>query len=185
MASRKEAMDVDLSTSKPSTSLDLMKLIDNANRVTTVPETDQWTIRGWPKGLAMFHKNNCQCCNEYVVHTVRACKDEGMHLPQQAIGNAVTTAWPELMRDLKRISEERTMDDYKALEDDIAQLTTRLDSSQSALASERNRVERQNDIIRELKDEIERLKHPRSTMSTTTSSTRPGAQASGSAWPSS
>jgi hypothetical protein len=64
MTSRKEAMDVDPSTSQPSTSSDLMKLIDNANRVTTVPETEKWTIRGWPKGLAMFHKNNCQCCNE-------------------------------------------------------------------------------------------------------------------------
>jgi hypothetical protein len=164
-------MDVDPLTSKPSTSSDLMKLIDDANRVTTVPETDQWTIRGSPKGLAMFHRNNCQCCNEYIAHTVCACNDEGMHLPQQAIGNAVTTAWPELMRDLKRIAEERTLDDYKALEHDVARLTTRLDSSQSALASERNRVERRNDTIRELKDEIERLKRPQSTMSTTMLST--------------
>jgi hypothetical protein len=61
---KKEAMDIDSSMSKPSTSSDLMKLIDDANRVTTVPEAEQWTIRGWPKGLAMFHKNNCQCCNK-------------------------------------------------------------------------------------------------------------------------
>jgi ubiquinone biosynthesis protein UbiJ len=94
-----------------------------------------------------------------------------MYLPRQAIGNAVTTAWPELMRDLERIAEERTLDDYKALEDDVARLTTRLESSQSALASERSRVERRNETIRDLKDEIERLKHPQSTMSTTTSLT--------------
>jgi hypothetical protein len=144
-----------------------MKLIDDTNRVTTVPEAEQWTIRGWPKGLAMFHKNNCQCCNEYIAHTIRACKDEGMHLPRQAIGDVVTTAWPELMRDLKRIAKERTLDDYKALKDDIARLTTRLESSQSALASERSRIELRNEMIRDLKDEIEVLKHPQSTMSTT------------------
>jgi hypothetical protein len=63
-------MDVDLSTCKPSTSSDLMKLIDDANHVTTVLEAEQWTIRGWPKGMAMFHKNNCQCCNKYIAHTV-------------------------------------------------------------------------------------------------------------------
>jgi hypothetical protein len=129
----------------------------------------------------MFHKNNCQCCNEYVAHTVRACKGEGVYLPRQEIGNAVTTAWPELMRDLERIAEARAEDDYKALKDDVA----RLESSQSALASERNRVERRSNTIRELKDEIERLKRPQSTMSTTWSSTRPGAQALGSAGPSS
>jgi ubiquinone biosynthesis protein UbiJ len=90
-----------------------------------------------------------------------------MHLPRQAIGDAVTTAWPELMRDLKRIAEERTLDDYKALEDDVARLTTRLESLQSALARERSRIEWWNETIRELKDEIERLKRPQSTMSTT------------------
>jgi hypothetical protein len=38
MSSRKEAMDVDASTSIPSTSsMDLMKLIDNTNRTTAVP----------------------------------------------------------------------------------------------------------------------------------------------------
>jgi hypothetical protein len=95
-------MDINPSTSKPSTSSDLMKLIDDANRITAVPETEQWTVRGWLKGMAMFHKNNCQCCNEYVAHTVRACKEEGMNLPRQAIGYTITTAWPELMRDLER-----------------------------------------------------------------------------------
>jgi hypothetical protein len=108
-----------------------------------------------------------------------------MHLPRQAIGDAVTTAWSELMRDLERIMEERTLDDYKALEDDIARLTTRLESSQSVLASERSRIERRNETIRDLKDDIERLKCPQSTMLTTTSSTRPGAQALCSAGPSS
>jgi hypothetical protein len=51
-----------------------------------------------------------------------------MHLPRQAIGDAVTTVWPVLMRDLERIAEARTEDDYKALEDDVARLTTRLES---------------------------------------------------------
>jgi hypothetical protein len=170
-------MDVDPSTSKPSTSSDLMKLIDNANCVTAIPETEQWTVRGWPKGMAMFHKNNSQCCNEYVAHTVRPCKDEGMNLPRQAIGDAITTAWLELMRDLERNAEERTLDDCKDLEDDVAWLKAKLESSQSALASKRSRVERRNETIRDLKDEIEALKHPQST--------RPGAQASCSARPSS
>jgi hypothetical protein len=42
MSSRKEVMDVDASTSMPSTSsMDLMKLIDDANHATAVPETEQ------------------------------------------------------------------------------------------------------------------------------------------------
>jgi hypothetical protein len=97
MNPRKEAMDVNASTSIPpsTSSTDLMKLIDDANHVTAVPEMEQWTVRGWLKGMAMFHKNNCQCCNEYIAHTVRACKDQGMNLPRQAIGDAITTAWPD------------------------------------------------------------------------------------------
>jgi hypothetical protein len=140
MSSRKEAMDVDPSTSKPSTSSDLMKLIDNANHVTTVPEAEQWTIRGWSKGLAMFHKNNCRWGSEYIVHAVHACKDEGMNLPRQVVGNAVAMAWPELMHDLERHAEEKTLDEYRDLEDDVAQLKTKLESSPTVLASERSRV---------------------------------------------
>jgi hypothetical protein len=77
------------------------------------------------------------------------------------------------------------LDNYKDLKDNVARLTTKLKSSQSVLASERSRVERQNETICDLKDEIKALKRPQSTMSTTTSSTRPGAQASCSAGPSS
>jgi hypothetical protein len=91
-------MDVDPTTSNPSnSSMDLMKMIDNANRATAVPETEQWTIRGWPKGLAMFHKNNCQCCNDYVAHAIHTCKEQGINLPIQAVGDAITKAWPMLM----------------------------------------------------------------------------------------
>jgi polyhydroxyalkanoate synthesis regulator phasin len=162
-----------------------MKLIDDVNRVTAVLPTEQWTVRGWPKGMAMFHTNNCQCCNEYVAHTVRACKDEGMNLPRQAISNAITTAWPELMRDLERNAEARTANDYEALEDDVVRLKTKLESSQSALASERSRVKRLDETIRKLRNEIKALKRHQSTMSTTTSSTQHGAQATSSAGPSS
>jgi hypothetical protein len=108
-----------------------------------------------------------------------------MNLPRQAIGNTITTAWPELMRDLERNVEERNLDDYKDLEDNVAQLKAKLESSQSARASEHSRVERRNETIRDLKDNIEALKHPQSTMSMTTSLTRPGAQALCSAGPSS
>jgi predicted nucleic acid-binding Zn-ribbon protein len=94
-----------------------------------------------------------------------------MHLPRQAISDTVTTARPELMQDLERIVEEKTLDDYKALEDDVARLTTRLESSQSVLVSEHSRIERQNETIHDLKDKIQRLKHPQSTMLTTTSLT--------------
>jgi hypothetical protein len=76
MSSRKEAMDVDPTTSTPSdSSIDLMRMIDDANRATAVPEKEQWTIRGWLKGLALFHKNKCQCCNDYIAHTIKACMD--------------------------------------------------------------------------------------------------------------
>jgi hypothetical protein len=79
-------MDVDASTFIPSTSsMDLMKLIDDTNRATAVPEMEQWTIRGWPKGMAMFHKNNCRCCNDYVAHTVRTCKEQGID-PAHTVG---------------------------------------------------------------------------------------------------
>jgi hypothetical protein len=65
MSSRKEAMDVDPMASAPSDlSTDLMRMIDNVNRAAAVPEKEQWTIRGWPKGLALFHKIKWQCCND-------------------------------------------------------------------------------------------------------------------------
>jgi chromosome segregation ATPase len=76
-------------------------------------------------------------------------------------------AWLELMQDLERNVEARTLDDYRDLEDNVAWLKAKLESSQSALASERNRVERRNETIRNLKDEIQALKRPQSTMSTT------------------
>jgi hypothetical protein len=56
------------------------------------------------------------------------------------------------------------LDDYKDLEDNVAWLTTKLELSQSALAIERSRVERRNEMIHNLKDEIEALKRPQSTM---------------------
>jgi chromosome segregation ATPase len=88
------------------------------------------------------------------------------------------------MRDLKRNAHERILDEYKDLEDNVAQLKAELELSQSVLASERSRVERRNEMIRNLKDEIEALKCPQLTMSTTTSSTQAGAQASCSTGPS-
>ena len=101
-------MDVDLTTSAPpDASNDLMQLIDDANHAAAVPEKEQWTIRGWPKGLALFHKNKCQCCNDYIAHTIKACKEQGMDLPIEAVGDAVTKAWPILMRDLEDKARER------------------------------------------------------------------------------
>jgi hypothetical protein len=97
------------------------------------------------------------------------------------MGDAITTAWPELMRDLERNAEERTLDDYRDLEDNIARLKAKLESSQSTLASELSRVERRKETIHDLKDKIKALKRPQWTMLTT----QPGAQASCSARPSS
>jgi hypothetical protein len=150
-----------------------MKMIDDANRATAEPETDQWTIRGWPKGLAMFHTNSCRCCNDYVAHTINACKEPGFELPIQVVGDAVTTAWPALMRDLENEARARALRDYKDLVDDAAHLKAELKASQAALESERGRVERRDEKIRDLKDEIAALKRPPSTVSTMTSSTRP------------
>jgi hypothetical protein len=136
MSSRKDAMEIDMSTPITSTSSkDLMRLIDDTNRATTVPETEQWTIRGWPKGMAMFHKNNCQCCNNYIAHTVRACKEQGMNLPIQAVSDAVTTAWPTLMQDLKDEARARALETYKDLVDDAAGLRAELKASEAALTS--------------------------------------------------
>jgi hypothetical protein len=72
----------------------------------------------------------------------------------------------------------RALEDYKDLADDAALLKAELKLSQSALASERSRVERWDDTICDLKDEIEALKWPQSTVSATTSLTRPIAQSS-------
>jgi hypothetical protein len=66
-----------------------MQMIDDANRATTIPEKEQWTIRGWPKGLALFHKNKCQCCNDYVAHTIKALK-----WPQSTTSATMTSSWP-------------------------------------------------------------------------------------------
>jgi hypothetical protein len=121
--------------------MELMKMIDDVNCATTVPETEQWTIRGWPKGLAMFHKNNCRCCNDYVAHTIHACKEQGVNLPIQVVSDAVTKVWLMVMRDLEDEARERALDTYKDLADDTASLRAALKASEAALTSERSRVE--------------------------------------------
>jgi hypothetical protein len=161
MSSRKEVMDVDPTTSAPSdASNDLMQMIDDANRATTVPEKEQWTIRGWPKGLALFHKNKCQCCNDYVAHTIKACKEQGMNLPTQDIGDTVTTVWLLIMRDLEDEAHDRALRTYKGLVDEADRLRKDLKSSEAALSDERSRVERRDETIRILKEEIGALKRP-------------------------
>jgi hypothetical protein len=174
MSSRKEAMDVDPTMSTPSnSSMDLMKMINDANRATTVPETEQWTIRGWPKGLALLHKNKCQCCNDYVAHTIKACKEQGMNLPIQVVGDAVTKVWPMLMRDLEDEARERALETYKDLTDDANRLRADLKASEAALTDEHSRVGRRDEMIRDLRDEIAALKRPTSTVSTMKMTTRP------------
>jgi hypothetical protein len=154
-------MDVNLTTSTPSnSSMDLMKMIDDANRATTVPETEQWTIRGWPKGLALFHKNKCQCCNNYVAHTIQACKEQGMNLPTQAVGDTVTKVWLMLMRDLEDEARERALETYKDLADDANCLRVELKASEAVLTNERSRVGRRYETICDLRDEIAALKRP-------------------------
>jgi hypothetical protein len=165
MSSRKEAMDVDPPTAAPSdSSTDLMRMIDDANPAATVPEKEQWTIRGWAKGLALFHKNKCQCCNDYVAHTIKACKEQGMDmdLPTQAVGDAVTTVWPLLMRDLEDEARERALRTYKGLADEADRLRADLKVSEAARVDERSRVERRDETIHNLRDEIAALKQPQS-----------------------
>jgi hypothetical protein len=170
-------MDVDLTTTNPSnSSMDLMKMIDDANRATTGPETEQWTIRGWPKGLAIFHKTNCRCCNDYVAHAIHACKEQGVNLPLQVVGDTVTKAWPMLMQDLKDEAQERALESYKDLADDAASLKAELKVSKAALDSEHSRIERWDVTIRDLKDKIAALQRPPSTVSTAMSSMRPVTQ---------
>jgi hypothetical protein len=186
MSSRKEAMDVDQTTSAPSdASNDLMQMIDDVNRATAVPEKEQWTIRGWPKGPALIHKNKCQCCNDYVAHMIKACKEQGMNLPTQDIGNTVTTAWPLIMRDLEDEAHDRALRTYKGLADEANHLRKDLKSSEAALSDEHSRVERRDETIRVLKEEIGALKRPQSTTSATTSSSRPTTPALSVAGPSS
>jgi hypothetical protein len=160
-------MDVDLSTSNPSTSSDLMTLIDDANRVTAVPETEQWTVRGWPNGMAMFHKDDCRCCNDYIAHAIRTCKEQHIDLHMQDVGDTVTTAWLKLMRDLESEASMNALVDYKALADEAASLRAALKTSQSTLTSEHARINHRDEMICDLKDEIATLKRPQSTLSLT------------------
>jgi hypothetical protein len=51
--------------------------------------------------MAIFHKDDCRCCNDYVAHVVCACTEQGTDLPLQAVSDAVTMVWPMLMRDLE------------------------------------------------------------------------------------
>jgi hypothetical protein len=166
-------MDVDPTTSALSdSSTDVMRMIDDMNHAATVPEKEQWTIRGWPKGLALFHKNKCQCCNDYVAHTIKACKEQGMDLPIQADSDAITKAWPILLRDLEDEAGERALRTFKGRTDEADRLQADLKvSEEAALVDEHSRVERHDETIRVLREEIGALKQPQSTMSTTTSST--------------
>jgi hypothetical protein len=118
----------------------------------------------------MFHKNSCPCCNDYVAHTIHACKEQGVNLPIQAVGDAVTKAWPMLMQDVEDDARERALDTYKDLADDAASPKAELKASKAALTSEHSRVERWDKTIHDLKDEITALRRPQSTASTVTSS---------------
>jgi hypothetical protein len=129
---------------------------------------------------SLFHKNKCQCCNDYVAHTIKACKEQGMNLPTKAIGDAVTTAWLLIIRDLEDEAQERALRTYKGLADEADRLRADLKSSEATL-----RVERHDETIRVLKEEIGALKRPQSMTSATTSSSRPTAPASSVAGPSS
>jgi hypothetical protein len=124
--------------------------------------------------MAMFHKSNCRCCNDYFAHAIRACKEQSVDLHMQDVGDTVTTAWPKLMHNLKSEARSSALADYKALADEAASLRGALKTSQSTLTSERNRIEHRDETIRNLKDEIAALKHPQSTVfQLTMSLTRP------------
>jgi hypothetical protein len=104
MSSQKVAMDVDPSTSNPSTSSDLMKLIDDANHITAVPETEQWTVRdgqmAWP-------------CS---TRTIAGAETSMLRTPSTHVKNSawtctcrmLATLWPKLMRDLESKASTRT-----------------------------------------------------------------------------
>jgi TT viral ORF2-like len=160
-----------MSTSIPSTSsMDLMRLIDDTNCAAAVLETELWTVRGWLNGIAMFHKNNCRCCNNYVAHAIHTCKEQSVDLPMQDVSDAITTVWPKLMRDLESEGSSSALADYKALADEAASLKAALKMSQTMLTSKHNRIEQWDETIHNLKDEITALKCPQSMVSTTTSS---------------
>jgi hypothetical protein len=68
MTPPKEAMDVHLSTSKPSTSSDLMKLIDDANRV-----------RKWNSGQSEAGRKAWQCS----IRTVAGVATAALRTPSE------------------------------------------------------------------------------------------------------
>jgi hypothetical protein len=117
--------------------MNLMKLIDDTNRATTVPDSEQWTIRGWPNRIAIFHRDNCQCCNEYAVHVVHTCREQDIDLPLQAVGDSVTMALLGLMHDLKSKAKTRSLKDYKDLTNEAASLRAALKLCHDMLACER------------------------------------------------
>jgi hypothetical protein len=114
--------------------------------------------------------------NDQVAHTVHTCKEQGIDLPIQAVGDTVTTAWPTLMRDLEDKAQARALEDYKDLADNASSLKAELKASQAALTSECSRVERRDEMICDLKDVIAALRRPQSTASTATLSAQPIAQ---------
>jgi hypothetical protein len=144
--------------------MDLMKLIDDTNRATAVLDLEQWTVRGWPNSMAMFHKYNCRCCNEYVAHAIRTCTEQSIDLPMQAVSDAVTMAWQKLMHNLESEASTSSLADYKELADKAASLRAALKTSQAILASVCSRIDRWDKTICDLKDDIAALKHPQSTV---------------------
>jgi hypothetical protein len=123
-------------------------------------KVEQWTVRGWPNGIAIFHKHGCRCCNDCVAHIICACREQSIDLPLQAVSNTVTTVWPMLMRDLKSEAKTQALKEYKEHTDKAAGLRSALESCQDTLASEHGRIERWDDKIRNWKDNIVALKQP-------------------------
>jgi hypothetical protein len=72
--------------------------------------------------MAMFHKDNCRCCNKYIAHTICACKEQHVDLHMQDIGDTITMVCPKLMHDLESEASSSALADYKALVDEAASL---------------------------------------------------------------
>jgi hypothetical protein len=94
----------------------------------------------------------------------------------QDVGDAITTVWLKLMCDLESKASTSALADYKALTDEAASLWAALKTAQSTLSSEPARIDRRDEMIRDLKDEIVALKHPPLTVSMKMALTQPVAQ---------
>ena len=119
-----------------------------------------WEIMGMRGLLVQFHPANCTACNDYVEHAVNASRKHEIDCPPKDVEKAVQDAWPAYVYTIG----ERVRDEMRDELQDVQEKHNRLANKYDDLFADYKKLKaskaERDDIIDQLKREIEELKAP-------------------------